>query len=154
MKKLLQPLILLVALVLAGCAANTGLFQRPQVNISGIRIEELGLLEQRFELQLRVSNPNGFAIPLDGLKASLEVNGKPFAEGLSNQKISLAALSDTTVKIKVTSNLASALKTLNRLMAADQPLNYRATGTLYLPMVPGGVDFDRSGEVPILDKLK
>ncbi len=154
MKNLLRwllPALLATLALLTACSTHTGPFQKPQVNLAGVRLEELGLLEQRFELQLRVSNPNSFSIPLEGLQTKVELNGKPFAEGLSNEKVTLKALSDTVVKVRVTTNLASTLKTLNRLLAGNEPLRYRASGTLYLPLVPGGVPFDRTGEVPLLD---
>ncbi|WP_051304890.1 LEA type 2 family protein [Chitinilyticum litopenaei] len=144
-------LVVLSAFLLGACSTTTGPLQKPQVNIAGLSLEELGLFEQRFELRLRISNPNSFALPMEGLKAQLEINGQPFAEGLSNEKVSLRGLADTEVKVRVTTNLGSALKTLNKLLASRTPLQYRTAGTLYLPLVPGGLPFERKGELTLSD---
>ena len=146
----LITLALLLSL-LSACNSLPSKFEKPQVNLAGIQIEELGLFEQKFVLSLRVSNPNDISLPMNGLKVQVDVNEKPFATGVSNQKITLPSLGEAMVKLNVTTNLSGILKQLKTLQ--NQPLRYTVSGTLFVPLVPGGVPFDRKGELPGFDKL-
>ena len=75
---------------LGGCASiPTHKPIPPEVNLVGLRVVELGLFEQRYELQLRVQNPNSFVLPISGMSYSPELNGEEFARGVSRGKVSL-----------------------------------------------------------------
>ncbi|CAE6711482.1 hypothetical protein R69927_04364 [Paraburkholderia domus] len=80
----LAAIIALVALTLNGCAGMFG-SEPVRVNVAGIEPIDSQGLEVRFNVKLRVQNPNESAINFDGVSLDLELNGKPFASGVSNQ---------------------------------------------------------------------
>ena len=69
----------LVLSLLSACSGIVN-FEKPQVNLAGLEVLDLGLLEQKFVVSLRVTNPNDMALPIDGLKMKLDINGQPFAK--------------------------------------------------------------------------
>nr|WP_314901586.1 LEA type 2 family protein [uncultured Deefgea sp.] len=147
MKKLV--LIGMLAL-LSACTGIPSHFEKPQVNLAGLQIAELGLIEQKFIVSLRVTNPNDINVPINGLNLKLDVNGQPFATGVSNEKVTLAKLGDTMIKVNVTTNLSNIWKQVKSL---NKPLSYSLSGKLLLPLVPGGLSFDRKGELPSLGEF-
>jgi LEA14-like dessication related protein len=75
-----------------------------KVNLVNITPASSGVFEQRFIVDLRLSNPNDFAIPLDGLSFEMNVNGEYFATGLSNQRVTIPRLATAVVSVETTAN--------------------------------------------------
>ena len=136
----------LIAL-LAGCGSIPADFEKPTVTLAGISVGEIGLLEQQFVLSLRVANPNNLDIPVNGLQLGLEVNGKPFANGVSAEPVTLPRLGSAVVKLRVRTSLATFVQQYNALQASGKPIAYRVKGKLFIPLRPDGIAFDRQGEV-------
>lgn len=102
-------LALLLAFALAGCA---GLLNRDPVRINVVGLEPLPGqgLEMRFAVRLRVQNPNDAPIDYDGVALELEVNGKPFATGVSNQSGSVPRFGETVFSVPVSVSAFSAAR--------------------------------------------
>lgn len=145
-------LMLCCVLMLAGCA-GLGLLEKPQVALAGMELDEIGLFEQRFLVTLRVSNPNAQSVTVDGVEFSLDLNGEPFASGLSGGKVTLPARGDALVRVTVATSLGRMWKQLRSLQSLDKPLPYRMTGKLYTPWIPGGMPFEKTGELPALNQV-
>ena len=92
---------LFLVLGLAGCAA---LFDRdaPRVSVAGIEPIAGQGLELRFSVKLRVQNPNETPINYDGIALDLELDGKPFASGVSDARGTLPRFSETVVNVPLT----------------------------------------------------
>ncbi|WP_345814080.1 LEA type 2 family protein [Paraburkholderia sp. PREW-6R] len=86
---------------LSGCA---GLFGGDplRVNVAGIEPAVSQGMEMRFNVKLRVQNPNESAVDFDGVSVDVEVNGKPFASGVSNQSGSVPRYGETLVTVPLT----------------------------------------------------
>ncbi len=99
----------LLALGLAGCA---GLLNRDPVRINVVGLEPLPGqgLEMRFAVRLRVQNPNDAPIDYDGVALELEVNGKPFATGVSSQSGSVPRFGETVFSVPVSVSAFSAAR--------------------------------------------
>lgn len=148
MKRLL---IALLVLLLSACG-TPGLDQKRKVALAGLEPQELGLFEQRFLVTLRVTNPNDASVTVDGVEFNLELNGQPFASGVGKERITLPRMGDAQVKLSVTTNLGSLWKQL-RALQGGKPIGYRMVGKLYTPWLPGGIPFDRKGELPGLGEF-
>ncbi|MFC7420837.1 LEA type 2 family protein [Iodobacter arcticus] len=146
MFKRLHSGLLLLAL-LTGCASFPSQFEKPTVSLAGLSVAEIGLLEQRFVLNLRVTNPNDISVVINGVQLSLDVNGKPFADGVSSDAVTLPKLGSVVVKLNVTTSLNTFIQQFNALQASGKPIAYRIKGKLFLPLRPDGVSFERQGEV-------
>jgi Late embryogenesis abundant protein len=91
----------LVTLTLNGCA---GLFGGDplRVNVAGIEPIDNQGLEMRFNLKLRVQNPNNSTVNFNGISVALDLNGKPFASGVSDQNGSVPRFGETVVTVPLT----------------------------------------------------
>ncbi|KAA3652997.1 MAG: hypothetical protein DWQ11_09770 [Proteobacteria bacterium] len=139
------------ALVLAGCASLPLNMQPPEVSVSDLRLLDVGLFEQRFGLSLRVLNPNDAEIPIDGLSFTVELNGKPFAKGVSNQAVTVPRLSEAMLEVEAVSSLTGLLRQFGAMAKGQERIDYRIHGTLYTGRLFGGVPFDQRGEVDFAD---
>ena len=87
---------------LAGCTGTWLRPLKPEVALADVRFEGGNLLEQRFVLTLRVTNPNRFEIPMQGLTFTLDVADQPFAHGMGNRPVTIPALGEALVEVKAT----------------------------------------------------
>ncbi|ACD16336.1 LEA type 2 family protein [Paraburkholderia phytofirmans] len=97
----LATFLAIVALTLHGCA---GLFggDPVRVNVAGIEPIDSQGLEMRFNVKLRVQNPNDSAVSFNGVSLDLELNGKPFASGVSDQVGTVPRYGETVVNVPLT----------------------------------------------------
>ena len=147
-----QFFMLCSAILLAGCV-GMGQLEKPQVSLAGLELDEFGLFEQRFQVTLRVVNPNERAVTVNGVEFNLDLNGEHFASGVGHDAVTLPGLGEALVKLKVTTNLGGLWKQIRALQSLNKPLSYHMTGTLYAPWIPGGIAFDRQGELPALGQI-
>jgi LEA14-like dessication related protein len=143
--------VLLLAVLVCGCATLQTYSEPPRVSLVSIQPRELGVLEQRYTLRLRIMNPNDTALPVAGLQYTLQINGREFAYGVSRQPVSIPAYGEAMLDVDVTSNL---LGVLRQLQEADtgkhQSLKYRLSGSIGLENHLGKLPFDYSGELKYL----
>ncbi|RKT27269.1 late embryogenesis abundant protein [Paraburkholderia sp. RAU2J] len=94
-------LLMIVTLTLNGCA---GLFGADplRVSVAGIEPLEGQGLEMRFNVKLRVQNPNDSTVSFSGVSLDLEVNGKSFASGVSDQGGTVPRFGETVVTVPLT----------------------------------------------------
>ena len=128
--------VLLVALVLiaiAGCHHEP----RPRppwvdVSISQMSSGEMGVLEQTYNLKLRVQNPNNYDINADGLSFTIEANGRVFAKGVNNQAVLIPRLGETLVQVKAISDLSRIAAQINSAQSMrNEGLRYRLVGRFF-----------------------
>ncbi|CAN7322540.1 LEA type 2 family protein [Paraburkholderia sp. DD10] len=97
---LLAMLAVFITLTLNGCAS---LFGDPlRVNVAGIEPLDGQGFEMRFNVKLRVQNPNESAVSFNGVSLDLELNGKPFASGVSDQIGTVPRFGETVVDVPLT----------------------------------------------------
>jgi LEA14-like dessication related protein len=111
---------MLAVVTLGGCA---GLFGRDPLRVSVAGIEPLASqgLEMRFNMKLRIQNPNENALDFDGVSIDLQVNGKSFASGVSDQHGSVPRYGETLVSVPLTVPAFTALHQVFSLAGSDAP---------------------------------
>lgn len=140
--------VLMVVLLLAGCASLGGYRDPPRVSLVSIEPLDMTLLEQRYALQLRILNPNDVALPVSGLNYSIEINRREFAYGVSRQSVTIPAHGEALLDVEVISNLLSLMRQVQELGAGGkQVIEYRLSGKLSLDHSPVRMPFDYSGEL-------
>jgi LEA14-like dessication related protein len=125
------PASLLAVLLLLLAACGTAEPVAPQVRVVDLRLVESSVFEQRFEIDLRIGNPNDFALPLDGLTFDLEVNGAAFARGFSNQRVTIPRLGEGQVSVSASTTLVDMVRQM-LLLAERGDLTYRLSGQAFL----------------------
>ncbi len=146
MKKAL--LALLCAVALDACAALS--MQEPlNVTIADLKPIEVGVLEQRYALKVRLLNPNDTEIAFDGLVFDLEINDTPFAKGVSNQSSVIPRFGEVVIDVQAVSGLQNILRQINELLKGERTsLTYRIKGRLHSGAF-GFAPFDTSGEIAL-----
>ena len=118
----------------------------PEVHVADLSVREAGLLEQRLRLVLRVANPNDFALPIDGLRFSLELNARDFATGLSRESLRIPRLSEERVEVDLTTSTLAVVTQLLSL-GGRETFSYRLSGDAFVSgFRRTTLPFERSGE--------
>ncbi|AFQ49425.1 Water stress and hypersensitive response domain-containing protein [Burkholderia sp. A9] len=142
----LRTLLLLVAavLMLGGCA---GLTREPvSVSVAGLDPLVGQGLEMRFSLKLRVQNPNDAPIEYDGISVALDLNGTPFASGVSDRTGIVPRFGEAVIEVPVSVSAFAAARQAWNLpgAAANGELPYALRGRL-AGGVLGTVHFSDAG---------
>jgi LEA14-like dessication related protein len=143
-------LILCVILAPPGCATpDKG--RPPSIDLADLGLGSTGLRGQELKLGIRIGNHNDFAIPLTGLSFKLEVNGRPFAEGLSNKPVTVPRLAYADMQVTGTTNRLSLVRQLMTVGDSDR-IDYRLFGTAHVGRLGqnGTMAFDRKGSLSLL----
>lgn len=115
-------------LVLAGCTALPGI-EAPSVRVVGLVPLESSALEQRFRVDLRVTNPNGFDLDTNGVDFQLDINGSRFARGVANVDTVIPARGDAVLPVTVSTSLFDIARQVMSATRSDA-LSYEISGKL------------------------
>ena len=147
-------LVVLVSLALAGCAS---LVHREPVRINVVGLEPIPGegMEMRFKVKLRVQNPNETAIDFDGLALDLDLNGRPFATGVSDGAGSVPRFGETLIEIPVSVSAIAVVRQALGVIEGDgkAEVPYALRGRLAGGLL-GGMRFSDSGTLKLPEPLK
>jgi LEA14-like dessication related protein len=134
-----------VLAALGGCAALPGQ-DAPRVSVAGLVPREGEGLEMRFDLKLRVQNPNDTPIDFDGVALDLALNGSDFASGVSDVRAQVPRFGETVVSVPVAVSALAATRQIFALARAseDGSVRYEAHGKLGGGWL-GGMRFESRG---------
>lgn len=137
-------------LAFAACATLPGRLEPPKLTLAGISLIEAGLFEQRFNLRLRVQNPNDVDLPIQGLTYEVELNDKPFGSGVANKPVTVGKFGSEVLEVEMISNLSGFLRQLNELSKSGKPtLRYRLRGSASVGPYGTRLPFQQTGEVSL-----
>jgi LEA14-like dessication related protein len=113
--------IVLAVITLGGCA---GWFGQDPLRVSVAGVEPLASqgLEMRFNMKLRIQNPNESALDFDGVSVDLQVNGKSLASGVSDQHGSVPRYGETLISVPLTVPAFTVLRQAFSLAGSDMPV--------------------------------
>ncbi|AAZ96102.1 lipoprotein, putative [Thiobacillus denitrificans ATCC 25259] len=133
--------------ILAACSALAPKPLPPEVSVAAVEVRSVGVFEQRFEILLRVTNPNAFALTIEALEFDLEVNGQPFARGLSPLPTPLGATAETEVVIEAVTRSDDLIRQLGTLARGQlkQGVPYRLRGRVKTDKSPRWLPFEHAG---------
>ena len=139
-----------LVLVVLGCTTPEKV-RPPTVDLANLRLGSTGLLSQQFNLDLKIGNPNDFSIPVTGLAFQLEVNGQPFADGLSNTSVTVPRLGYAMMPVEGNTNTMNLIRQIMTLGERDR-IDYRLFGTAYIGRLVenDAVPFEKRGSLSLL----
>ena len=77
-------------LVLAvSCSTMPKDFEAPRVTITDLTPKDMAIFEQRFDVKLRIQNPNDQELSINGLRFDIQLNEHEFASGMSGQHVAV-----------------------------------------------------------------
>ncbi len=137
---------------IAGCAAVSDA-KSPDVRLADLKLLSSGLFEQRFQLDLRVSNPNDFALRLDGLTFNLDLNDASFATGQSDQNVTVPSLGETLVSVQASTTFLDVAQQVLALTEGGN-VKYRLSGIAFLRgLGRNEVPYEKEGSLRLFDAL-
>lgn len=142
-----------IAWGLSGCAGVGKPLESPRISLSNLMVQESTGLETVFLIQLRVLNPNDVDLNIKGVDCELEINGQPFAYGLSNTAVTVPAFGSETVPVTVYSSVIDIVKGFFGMQRREE-LSYQLRGKVRLEggaWMPSTLPFDSQGTVSIKD---
>lgn len=143
-------LILFLLLVVSACSTITNKPDQFKINISTIQMLESTLMEQRFQVTLRIMNRSREAMSIDGMSFDIELNDKDFASGVSNEQVTLEPFSEGLVSVNVSSTIFDILRQINSLKdKKSQPFKYEISGHVYSGSSLLGIPFKEKGEIDL-----
>jgi len=146
---------IIVFSLLVACAGLAERPNPPRVSIAGLEVIEIGLFEQRYLLKLRLQNPNDFDINIKGMDYEVFINERPFAHGVSRNKVNLPSFGEDVFDVEVISSLTNLFNQLRTLeQQQDKPLSYRITGGIKTNKWPRKIPFEFKGETTALSGKK
>ena len=109
MRAIIPAALLLALSLLAGCV---GFVQHDplQVDVAGMEPIHGEGMEMRFNLKLRVQNPNESAIHYSGIALELDLNDLPLASGVSSQGGTVEGFGERLIDVPVTISAFSVLR--------------------------------------------
>ena len=137
--------------LIASCSTMPKDFEAPRVNISDLTPKEMAIFEQRFDVKLRIQNPNDIDLSVNGMRFDIELNEREFANGMTGERVTVPRFGSQTVNVEVFTTLASFLRQVQDLnTGAGQKVRYRLKGTAFVDS-PGTfkAPFDEKGEIEL-----
>jgi LEA14-like dessication related protein len=139
-------LLLLLALVLAGCAGLGKRLEPPRITLTHIQVQQIKVFETIFQIELRVLNTNEVAMEIKGLHCDIEINDNKFASGVSNKKTRISPYDTATIPVTVYSSVLDLVQGLID-SSTKEKVKYKLKGRLSLGgAVPSTVPFESEGQ--------
>ena len=121
-----QFLTLLLIVALAGCASLYQDMDPPKVSVDSFRALPSEGAAPRFEIKLRVINPNTDALDIAGVSYSIALLGREIITGVTNDVPLIEGYSEEVVTLEAGIQLFELLRMFTSLGAnADEPLEYK-----------------------------
>lgn len=126
-------LLSMTVLCLTACATVPRDIEPPKISIANITPKDVAVFEQRFDVQLRIQNPNDQQLGINGLRCDIELNDKEFGNGMSGQEVKVPRFGSEVVNVEVITGLGSFLRQFQELNKSGVgKLRYRLKGTAFV----------------------
>ena len=144
--------ILMVGMFFAACATAPPGIEAPKISIANIAPKDFALFEQRFDVQLRIANPNEKELGLNGMRFDIDLNEREFANGMTGETVIIPRFGSQVVNVEIITSITSFLRQVQDLnkTGAGGKVTYRIKGTAFVQS-PGTfkLPFDEKGEVDL-----
>jgi LEA14-like dessication related protein len=138
--------LIIISSLLLGCASLSRYKETPSINLVSLNLLESTLFEQRYQLKFRIQNPNAVSMPVTGMNFTLEINGKKFMTGLSNQEASIPAYSDSVIAATGSTTLFGIARQIQGMKDNEKAtFAYRLSGKLGIQNQAFAIPFDVNG---------
>ncbi len=142
---LLLPLMLL----LAACAPYGPSFEPPSVRVVGVRPLESDTLAPRFEITLRVLNPNAKPLALRGLSYDLTLDDFDVVEGVASDLPEVPGYGEVDVRLAATVSVVEGLRFVTGILRESrvEDVTWRLRARLDVGGLLGPIRIEERGEL-------
>ena len=148
--RIIFPLCSLIfGLWFTGCAALLLVADPPEVTLAKVKPLGLQLFKQQIQIDLRFQNSNSFALDVQTMDFTLDLNNERVASGKAPRPIRIPRYGDAILSMKAD---ASILKAVKQLLSFNdlKDMTYQLKGTLEIEGIK--VPFENEGKVIELNK--
>lgn len=144
--------LLCVFVLSAGCALVRTDVEAPSVVLESLEVLSTEGLSQRFNLGLRLSNPNDRPLKINGISYNLAVDGHKLVSGVGKDIPEVGAFSEIVFDVQASTNMFEALRLVNKLLGSDASgaLEYRLQADIAVAGLPRRLSVAESGTIPFL----
>jgi len=145
-----RVLALSLSLILAGCATLQPDFETPTVEVVAVRMIPAEGILPRFNVDLRVTNPNRSDLPIKGATYSLELEGLELISGLTNDLPRIPAYGEETITLDMALNWMEGVKLLNQLAREPKDsLSYELKAKLDVGLLLPAIRVEETGRLSL-----
>jgi LEA14-like dessication related protein len=144
-------LLFMLNIISFSCATISKDLEPPRVHVIDIQVQEVRALEAVLRIELRVINVNDIEVDVKGIDCELEINGKHFASGVTDQKTKIPSYGTTVVPMVVYSSVLDVVRGVLGVKEKEK-IEYKISGRLHLEgdmMVPSFIRFESDGELSL-----
>ncbi len=124
---------------LSGCATMNLDYEEPTIELVSFKALPAKGFEQNFEIGLKLTNPNNFELPFNGISYQLNVAGEALAHGVAANIPTAAAYGESRFVVPVSTSLMGGFKVIRALMnSKGQDISYQLKAKLDIdiPFMP------------------
>ena len=133
-------------LLAAGCATLRPDFETPSVNLVSFRALPSEGIAPRFEIGLRVLNPNSFDLGLQGMSYKVFLDDYEVVEGVASELPVVPAYGEADIKVMAAVSLLDAVRLVNdRLQKPRGHVEYRLQAKLDVGTLIPAIRIEETG---------
>jgi LEA14-like dessication related protein len=148
--RLIRSWLLLATVLLSACASMPS--RDPlQVTVAGVESLPGEGMELRLLVKLRVQNPNDAPLDFDGVSLNLDVMGRAFASGVSDEAGTVPRFGEAVIAVPVTVSLMRMARQVLGMLDGKpvDKVTYAMSGKLHGTSMLGTQRFTSKGEFDI-----
>lgn len=124
---------------MSGCATMNLDYEEPSVELVSFKALPANGFEQSFEIGLKLTNPNNFELPFNGISYQLNVAGETLAHGVASNIPTAEAYGESRFMVPISTSLLGGIKVIRALMDSkgkDISYQLKAKLDIAIPFVP------------------
>ena len=145
----LRPLVVaLCLLLLSACAGLTKDMDPPKVTLESFNALPSEGGAPRFDIKLRIINPNDAVLDIAGISYDIELMGRDMVSGVTNDVPRIGAYSEEVVNLQASLQLFELLRLFASLgTSGEGPLDYRFSAKIDFKGLVPTQRVEESGEI-------
>lgn len=136
---------LVACALLSGCSLFMHSIEKPKASVRDVSISAAGLGGVSGQLQLDVTNPNGFGVPLSGIDWELSLGGARAATGTVQLSQTIPARGVAPVQTSLTVNARDAIAVASALGGGARTYGVKARLHFSTPVGQLDIDVEHTG---------
>lgn len=144
--------LLVLVLVLGACVTTSEKYDPPKVDLVGLEPLQSADGKPRFNVKLRVVNPNDRDITIKGAYYEISVEGHELFTGASDGSRTIPAYGENTVTLEAAPSLFGAIGLFKSLLSSGeqmQSINYKLYTKLSIAGVPMPIRIKEEGKLDL-----
>ena len=117
--------MLMAGIFFPACATAPPGIEAPKISIANIAPKDFALFEQRFDVQLRIQNPNEKELGLNGMRFDIDLNEREFANGMTGETVVIPRFGSQVVNVEVITGISSFLRQIQELNKTEDDLPHQ-----------------------------